>query len=769
MSQFSPVKGNFVSKFQLLVLSRSAYSHARGYLWLGNLTSTLKLFDPHRSLVMLRFAQSVASSVGPATISPFKTKTLKNTPLTNQASTLANPAIIPTFVEVNYEVLKSLLTERRKKMSNEDLCTKLDYYSEEYDEEREMEPRPTPKESGSYGVNLPPLLAAHLGRNESGQPPQTTLTSVYGGHQPSTNSKGNLLPNCTHLSYNAPPFIPNSLQPSNGHIPTNVNPYSQPNVGMTYGQPLSHPFHAQGGFIGCATLFVRWIKDYPLPDGLKMPSHVGSYDGKGDPDNYLHLFEGAIHMQKWAILVACHMFTYTLKDSTRIKAKEVATNGALTDHREGFNRVGEWKKKDKDIIIEEAPILMISRESPSSKRKSMEEPVEGIVTFPPVSSPNNSSDPFIIKVYISERQVNRAYMDSDSLCEVIYEDCFLKLKPSIRALIVDLKIPLVGFSVEHSWPLERNVMQKMGIVVSTIHVVIKFHTPYGISTVPSTYESNKVEEGQKQIKEVNPEVTRDVLICIDSEERIVVNDEHPEQTVFIKKQQSASFKKKLQDLLRSNSDVFAWTYVDMIGIPRTIMVGWKPFNTEHKLNEYMHIKLVKQKKRGRSLDRNEIACKEVDELMKARILRKVKDHWVSTPFKSLNGKLATLSRFLSKGVEKSLPFFKELKCCTDKKTIWWKSDAEEAFQKIKKFMEILPTLTAPIKGEVLLMIGEAHVSLRPCYKKTPKVFPSTPHPSINRQTGNGYQQKDKNKAKPDKNEHGNGKSAQNRSRRNIHF
>ncbi|GJZ83285.1 hypothetical protein Tco_0648458 [Tanacetum coccineum] len=156
------------------------------------------------------------------------------------------------------------------------------------------------------------------------------------------------------------------------------------------------------------------------------------------------------------------------------------------------------------------------------------------------------------------------------------------------------------------------------------------------------------------------------------------------------------------------------------------MVGWKPFNTEHKLNEYMHIKPVKQKKRGRSPNRNEIACKEVDELIKAGILRKVKDHtWVANPVmgyhqlqmvkgdedkiafftrkgifcyrkmpfglknagstyerlvdKSLNGELATLSQFLSKGVEKSLPFFKELKSCTDKKTIWWTSDAEEAF------------------------------------------------------------------------------------------
>nr|GFC49289.1 reverse transcriptase domain-containing protein [Tanacetum cinerariifolium] len=46
---------------------------------------------------------------------------------------------------------------------------------------------------------------------------------------------------------------------------------------------------------------------------------------------------------------------------------------------------------------------------------------------------------------------------------------------------------------------------------------------------------------------------------------------------------------------------------------------------------------------------------------------------------SLNGKLAALSRFLSKGAKKSLPFFKALKSCIDKKTIQWITDAKEAF------------------------------------------------------------------------------------------
>ncbi|GJS79985.1 reverse transcriptase domain-containing protein [Tanacetum coccineum] len=91
--------------------------------------------------------------------------------------------------------------------------------------------------------------------------------------------------------------------------------YAQPNMIVC---PNPYPAGLFADPTGSVTPFVRWIEDYPLPNGLKIPSHVGSYDGKGDPDNFLHLFEGAIRMQKWLMHVACHMFTYTLKDSARI-------------------------------------------------------------------------------------------------------------------------------------------------------------------------------------------------------------------------------------------------------------------------------------------------------------------------------------------------------------------------------------------------------------------------------------------------------------------
>ncbi|GKC37832.1 hypothetical protein Tco_1050216 [Tanacetum coccineum] len=108
----------------------------------------------------------------------------------------------------------------------------------------------------------------------------------------------------------------------------------------------SHVVHS----IGFVTSFVRWIEDYPLLDGLKMPSHIGSYDGKGDPDNFLHLFEGAIRMQKWLILVACYMFTYTLKDSARIwwnsqKEGSILNNKDLKDK---FRSLQSAKEVHKD-------------------------------------------------------------------------------------------------------------------------------------------------------------------------------------------------------------------------------------------------------------------------------------------------------------------------------------------------------------------------------------------------------------------------------------
>ncbi|GJW99211.1 hypothetical protein Tco_0181019 [Tanacetum coccineum] len=226
----------------------------------------------------------------PVTTTVFAATTPGNTPLAYRASTSTDdtPMISPAFIETNYEILESLLRDRRRQMEvTPPLRTRLPRVRRQrervvgFEESPNMEGSRTGRitegnrhseageeENGRREMNLPPLLAAHLGRNENGQPLRSSLTSVHGGLQSLINTGGNLPPN------------------------------GNPSIDGTSAYP------PQGGQI--------------MPDGLKMPSHVGSYDGKEDPDNFLHLFEGAIRMQKWLMPVACHMFTYTLKDSARI-------------------------------------------------------------------------------------------------------------------------------------------------------------------------------------------------------------------------------------------------------------------------------------------------------------------------------------------------------------------------------------------------------------------------------------------------------------------
>ena len=111
----------------------------------------------------------------------------------------------------------------------------------------------------------------------------------------------------------------------------------------------------------------------------------------------------------------------------------------------------------------------------------------------------------------------------------------MKLKPSIRSKRVEPKMPLVGFSGERSWPLGevplevtlgerkfvrtevlnfvivrskspynmligRTAMQKMGIVVSTVHATVKFQTAHGVGTIFSSYNEGRMWVAKKMDK-----------------------------------------------------------------------------------------------------------------------------------------------------------------------------------------------------------------------------------------------------------------------------
>nr|GEV87300.1 reverse transcriptase domain-containing protein [Tanacetum cinerariifolium] len=68
----------------------------------------------------------------------------------------------------------------------------------------------------------------------------------------------------------------------------------------------------------------------------------------------------------------------------------------------------------------------------------------------------------------------------------------------------------------------------------------------------------------------------------------------------------------------------------------------------------------------------------------------------------LNGKLASLNRFLAKSTEKSLSFFKTLKKCMKKSDFHWTIEAKEAFKQMKQLIAELPMLIAPMEKDMTL-------------------------------------------------------------------
>ncbi|GKA49153.1 reverse transcriptase domain-containing protein, partial [Tanacetum coccineum] len=70
---------------------------------------------------------------------------------------------------------------------------------------------------------------------------------------------------------------------------------------------------------------------------------------------------------------------------------------------------------------------------------------------------------------------------------------------------------------------------------------------------------------------------------------------------------------------------------------------------------------------------------------------------------SLNGKLASLNKFLSKSAKKSLPLFKTLRKCIKKSDFHWTPEAEQAFKQLKQHLSELPLLVAPNPKEELIV------------------------------------------------------------------
>ncbi|GJT07492.1 hypothetical protein Tco_0841954 [Tanacetum coccineum] len=174
--------------------------------------------------------------------------------------------------------------------------------------------------------------------------------------------------------------------------------------------------------------------------------------------------------------------------------------------------------------------------------------------------------------------------------------------------------------------LGRPGMRQLGTIASTIHSLLKFLIPSGITIVKGDIprKNECLQVSQKGEWEPNKVTTHAPLENESEKEEVEINSLYPEQKVMICTNLPPKLKEELQKLLRANLDIFAWSPSDMTGIPREL--------AKHKLNIHPRTFPVRQKKRVLAKERNDVINQEVIKLMEARILKEVYfPCWVANP------------------------------------------------------------------------------------------------------------------------------------------
>ncbi|GKF02941.1 reverse transcriptase domain-containing protein, partial [Tanacetum coccineum] len=165
---------------------------------------------------------------------------------------------------------------------------------------------------------------------------------------------------------------------------------------------------------------------------------------------------------------------------------------------------------------------------------------------------------------------------------------------------------------------------------------------------------------------------------------------------------------KLCSLLKENLDIFAWQRSDMTGVQRSI--------AEHRLNIREGYSPVRQKKRAQPWNVSKPSKRSPEGIKpcpdKTEAVLQLSSPRTIKEVQSLNGKLASLNRFLSKSAEKSLPLFKTLKKCIKKSDFYWTPEVKQAFKQLKQHLLELPLLVAPKpKEELIVYLFASHIAI----------------------------------------------------------
>ncbi|XP_068314926.1 uncharacterized protein [Pyrus communis] len=200
-------------------------------------------------------------------------------------------------------------------------------------------------------------------------------------------------------------------------------------------------------------------------------------------------------------------------------------------------------------------------------------------------------------------------------------------------------------------------------------------------------------------------------------ENVSISKDYPDRIVKIGTILSPPIRLALISFLQENTEVFAWSYEDMPGIypdiicyrlsidPKTKPIGKNmevyvddmlvksKHADQHIANFFKTFSILKKYRMSqRGIEANPEKIKEIMDM---------KEPLTSKDIQSLTGKMAALTRFISKATDKCAPFFKALK--GSKKYITWTNECAEAFKNLKEYMSKAPLLSKPKVGDTLIV------------------------------------------------------------------
>nr|GEU54036.1 reverse transcriptase domain-containing protein [Tanacetum cinerariifolium] len=260
--------------------------------------------------------------------------------------------------------------------------------------------------------------------------------------------------------------------------------------------------------------------------------------------------------------------------------------------------------------------------------------------------------------------------------------------------------------------IQRPEVKKLQAIPSTAHGMLKLPLEGGVITLKSSrmipLECVMVFGSEGNLL-INKQIVEERI-------KVAINPEYPEQTIMIGSTLTEGGRNKLATYQRLVDKAFhkqigrnLKVYVDDLVIKsRTEDEIFRDIEETFKTPRKINMKLNPKKCTFGEEERTFLGYKvstiglkvcpeKVDIVLSLPSLKYLKD------VQKLNGKLASLNRFLSKSAEKLLPLFRTLKKCTKKSNFHWTTKAEEAFKQMKQLIAKLPMLVAPMENEKFII------------------------------------------------------------------